>query len=747
MLMNFIFAFIFSTLFQTDLPVDTVVLSEIEIIASLKQHGTLSQQPISFSSFTMIDLENRQICEPKNLSLITPNLYMPDYGSKMTSSIYIRGIGSRIDQPAVGLYIDNIPVLNKNNYDFDYFDIRRIDVLRGPQGTLYGRNAIGGVINVYTLSPFDYEGVRFSASYGNKNTIRTNTGIYKHLQENLGISLSYGHFQSDGFFTNIYDNSQSDKIIGNNMRLRLQWNISEKWFFDNTFSINQIEQTGFAYSYYDENTGKSQSINHNDPCSYERFGLMNGTTFQYKNEKILFSSSAGFQFTNDEMILDQDFMPKSMFTITQSQIENAITQEFILKSNDFQKQLQWISGLYGFYRHISMEAPVNFKRDGIDELILENANKGIQTVFPNAKLDIKEDNFVIYSDFIMPAFGFSVYGQAEYQINKLKFIAGTRFDYEKTSIKYKNHAKINYCFTPFMQDYKTLISKMNDNLDMTFFEILPRFSIMYNINTANNLYITLARGYKAGGYNTQIFSDVLQNKMMEDMMADMGIYLKDDYKYDTSSAISYKPEYTWNYEAGCRFNLLEKILNGNISVFYINCKNQQLTVFPPGRSTGRLMSNAGQTKSYGVECSLDFRYNNFYFTGNYGYTNAKFVSYNDRIANYSGNYVPYAPQNTIVLNGEYNFNFNKRLIDKLILQINWQGAGKIYWTENNFLNQPFYGLAGASILWKKSGFTLTVWGKNLTNTEYNTFYFKSVGNSFVQKGKPVQAGISININI
>ena len=81
---------------------------------------------------------------PKGISLVAPNFYMPDYGSRMTSSIYVRGLGARIDQPIVGLTIDNIPYLNKDNYDFDVVDIENIEVLRGAQSVLNGRNTMGG---------------------------------------------------------------------------------------------------------------------------------------------------------------------------------------------------------------------------------------------------------------------------------------------------------------------------------------------------------------------------------------------------------------------------------------------------------------------------------------------------------------------------------------------------------------------------------------------------------------------------
>ena len=92
-------------------------------------------------------------------------------GSRMTSSIYVRGIGARIDQPVVGLNVDNVPFLNKDNYDFDMPDIARIEVIRGPQSTLYGRNTMGGLINIYTISPLNYQGSRVMAETGKGNLV------------------------------------------------------------------------------------------------------------------------------------------------------------------------------------------------------------------------------------------------------------------------------------------------------------------------------------------------------------------------------------------------------------------------------------------------------------------------------------------------------------------------------------------------------------------------------------------------
>ena len=145
------------------------------------------------------------------------------------------------------------------------------------------------------------------------------------------------------------------------------------------------------------------------------------------------------------------------------------------------------------------------------------------------------------------------------------------------SIRYNNSADINYRFTFSMPNYKLLRTEMEGEKKMSFIEIMPHLSLLYQINAFNNIYINVSRGYKAGGYNTQIFSDILQNEMMNNMMEDLGVYPDNDAAYEASSAISYKPEYTWNYEAGAHFNFVESIFQGNAALFYIDCRNQQLT--------------------------------------------------------------------------------------------------------------------------------------------------------------------------
>ena len=153
-------------------PIDTlrtIDLDEVAVVATPKETMMLRDQPTSVTLLGSKQLEQRHVQSIKGVSSVVPNFYIPDYGSRLTTAAYVRGIGSRINTPAVGLYVDNIPFVDKSAFDFALLDVQRIDVLRGPQSTLYGRNAMGGLVRIYTKNPFDYEGSDINLSAGTYN--------------------------------------------------------------------------------------------------------------------------------------------------------------------------------------------------------------------------------------------------------------------------------------------------------------------------------------------------------------------------------------------------------------------------------------------------------------------------------------------------------------------------------------------------------------------------------------------------
>lgn len=730
-------------------PADTLHrhIDEVQITASLKSDRR-EVRNVATTTLNMRQLEMQGIASVKDISLVAPNFYQPDYGSSITSSIYVRGFGSRIDQPVLGITVDDIPMMNKNVYDFDFYDIRRVELLRGPQGTLYGRNTSGGVMNIQTLSPFDWQGFRGMAEYSTLTSYRASAAYYSRPSERLGVSLAAAFNHSGGYFRNVLTDEMCDDGNSASVRLRLKWLGNEGWNFDNIVTAGYTNEGGYAYHPYNPDTQEYGAIAYNDPSGYERLTLSEGFVARYIGRNIRLQSTTSYQYLDDKMILDQDFSPKSMFTLQQMQREHSITEDIVIRNADTNSRYQWLCGLFGFAKLLDMSSPVTFKQDGINELILGNINNGLHTVFPDNNMTFGVDRFVISSDFKIPTMGAALYHQSSIDLGNWKLTAGIRFDYEHTSMRYNSHTTIPYRFDLTMADYKTLYSEFKGRDKQHFFEILPKLAAEYHMQ-CGNIYATITRGYKSGGYNTQIFSDILQSKMMNDMMDDLGIKLDSAVgttTYDSATATRYKPETSWNFEVGTHLRPAQG-LTLDASLFWIECFDQQVTVLPKGSSTGRMMSNAARARSYGVELTAAYNYNGFSIRADYGYTNARFRKYDDGTADYAGNRLPYAPENTLSLMAAYSWAIDNPTLRNITLSADWRASGAIYWNEANTLHQPLYSLLGAQLTMRLKSVEITLWGRNLTNTDYDVFYFKSVGKEFFSKGAPIHGGIRLNINL
>ncbi len=721
------------------LPSDsTINLSEVSITA-IKQGQSLQDEAIASTVIGKKNIERLNIVTMRDASEFVPNFYIPQYGSRMTSSIYVRGIGARIDQPVVGLNIDNVPFLNKDNYDFDLIDIERIEMLRGPQSTLFGRNTMGGLINIYTLSPLSYQGLRLFGEYSSGNSYKAAASYYTKINDRLGIAVVGYYNSTDGFFTNLNNGKKCDWEHQGSGRIKLQWNPSDNLKVENTFSFSISRQGGYPYAAL--STGE---INYNDTCFYRRTNFNDGLTLKWKINDFTISSITSYQYINDNMTLDQDFLPVSYFTLTQARVEHALTQDFVARSNE-SKPYRWLTGLFGFYKHTDMDAPVTFKDYGINQLIEKNRNEAN----PTYPIEWDDRNFPLYSHFKNPNYGIAAYHQSTYVLDDWTFSAGLRFDFEHSSLRYNSRCNSGYT-TYHVQPDGTRSIYAHENIDIddtgtlskSFFQILPKLSVLYRLpfDNPSNLYASVSKGYKAGGFNTQMFSDVLQQKIM----GVMGI----GANYSIDDVVSYKPEKSWTYEIGTHIECMDRKIQTDISAFYIQCTDQQITVFPDGTTTGRIMTNAGKSRSYGAEIALKIRpIDRMEINGSYGYTNAKFIEFNNGKTDYSGKFIPYAPHNTLYAGINYSQPINKEWLRFISFNLNMRGVGNIYWDEANTAKQPFYAQLGASIRFEQKHYSLDFWGQNLTNTQFNTFYFVSIGNAFLQKGKTRQIGVTLRINL
>ena len=787
------------------IPEDTTKVIDIEevvVIASPKETSKLRQLPSSVSLISQKDMQANHITSLKSASSIVPNFFMPDYGSRLTSAMYIRGIGSRINTPAVGMYVDNIPYLDKSAFDFNFYDIERIDILRGPQGTLYGRNTMGGLVKVHTRSPFSYQGTDVKLSYGSGNNHRSASLTHYHrISERFAFSAGGYYEGADGFFTNSFLNKKVDDMQAGGGRIRAIWFASDDWKFDFNVNYDYTDEGGYPY-YYTGYVGPSfgsdmdllDKIAYNRESTYRRGLLNTGLNIEHQADNFIFNAVSGFQHLNDRMHMDQDFSPSDTYTLEQKQRINSISEEITFKSKPG-KAWQWTTGLFGFYQNMDVTSPVTFRKDGIGML-----NGMLGSVIPNKievsmggpmmmnilpSLAITDGEMPIDGKFTTPQYNVALFHQSQFKDlfgkEGLSFTVGLRMEYEHMKMDYNSGTSLGYTVgikgemtqmghvireiemmpaTPL-----TVESRYQGEISKDYVQLLPKFALQYDFNNnKSNVYASISKGYRSGGYNYQMFSELLQSSLRNDMMRQSkdAIMAKVPQQFvgmvadkfptpgenpEVKSAVEYKPEYTWNYEIGTHLSLFDGKLQADLAAFYMQTYDQQLSQMAES-GLGRITVNAGESESYGVEANLVASLNkNLQLNASYGYTEATFVKYNaGKDEDYSGNYVPFVPRHTMNIGGSYSFYFNNSWAKSLTLGANATGAGKIYWTEANNASQDFYTSLNGYISLKTQSVQIDLWGRNLTDNEYTTFYFETMGRGYEQRCKPLQVGIDVRLH-
>lgn len=791
-------------------PKDTTRVIDIEeviVIATPKENNRLRQQPLSATSFSQGDMRNNSVTSVKSLSGLVPNLFIPDYGSKLTTSVYVRGIGSRINTPAVGLYVDNIPFIDKSAFDFNYSDIERIDVLRGPQGTLYGRNTMGGLIRVFTKSPFSYQGTDISLGAATYNNYKASVNHYHRISDNFAFSAGAFYEHEGGFFENVARNNEKidkgDEVGG---RMRAIWLPKDNLKLDFTVNYEYSNQGGYPYQltslsetdiYYQDLKGDLGKVAYNNECGYMRHLLNGGLNLEHQADNFILSSVTGFQYLKDEMNLDQDFTRKNVYTMSQRQNSKTISEEIVLKSKPG-RRWQWTTGVSGFYQWLDTEGPVTFHEDGVNWLnntINSNANKYMPEIPMGPTMSMK----MVFSDVIngntlnipgyfkTPVFNTAIFHQSTFNdlfgAEGLSFTVGLRMDYENLKMNYNSGVNYTHTYslsgdmgsrkitmipeTEFSQNVK-----YEGDLGHDYIQLLPKFAIQYDFNNNNNIYATVSKGYRSGGYNIQMFSDILQNDMKSNNMSDVAKktietldkmpagMISEEMKQkiigmmngmaqkvetDVKSTTLYKPEYSWNYEIGSHMTMFDGRLQADVAAFYMDTHDQQISRFAAS-GLGRITVNAGKSRSIGGELALKAQITDaFSLNGNYGYTHATFTDYvvSDEV-NYNGNYVPFVPQHTFNIGGQYIFRMKSGAwLDNIMLNANYKGAGRVYWTEQNNAYQNLYGTLNGRISLNKGNGQIGIWINNALNTKYQAFYFESMNRGFAQMGRPMQIGVDL----
>ena len=762
------------------IPADSVQLTELEEVvvgSDLKHFSGIEAQPVSAQKLLMASARKTGRETLKALSQLVPNLYYPEYGSRLTPAIYIRGIGSRSNTPVVGLYVDDVALMEKSSFDFSLADAERVEVLRGPQSTLYGRNAMGGIIRVFTPSPLQ-EGTQTTIRVGGSTGDWMRNAYARHshiLTEGLGLSVSAFYRGDAGYNRNDYLDTRSNGSEAGGGKVRLTYTRSPRFLLDFQTSAEYSDE--HAYDYENTTNGRIES---GMLGRYKR-GLLNSSLkLETQQKHFTLSSVTAFQYLKDRMDMDQDYSPADIFLLQQRQRSSALSEELVIKGNSL-KWLDWTAGAYVAHQWLKTSAPVTFGSDGIRQLIqagvdkgFEAANQAMARTGMSLAMTVNDTEMVIPGEFNTPVTNAAAYGQARFKnlfTRGLDITAGVRLDYEHRAMDYDCRATSNFTFQmlrrgvprPMIDKTFSTTSAYEGSMSDDQLRVLPKLAISYRFDDsddANMVYISAASGLRSGGYNFQMFSDLLQNSLRNDMMRTLAedpqlapsmARMTIDENPAAEDYTRYDPETSWNFEVGTHLTFLEQHLNVQAAVFYNLVYDQQVTRFAAGSGLGRQVLNVGQSASCGGELSISGWFpvagNPLRLSGNYGYTHATFTNYdagevNGEAVDYTGNYVPFSPQHTMSFTADYFFPIGAVTMN---VGVGTTGMGRIYWTEDNSASQGYYQLLNAHVGMEYKKLTVNIWGNNLTNQNYTPFYFVSRGTGFAQRCRPLQVGLTVGL--
>lgn len=758
-------------------------IDEVVVVSQPKEAFRLRQQSLSSTSVGGFQIQKLGTRDLRELSSYIPNFVMPNYGSRLSSAMYVRGIGSRVNSPAVGIYLDGIPVMSKSAFNLHHYQTSRIDILRGPQATLYGQNTEGGLVRIYSRNPFEYEGTDLKLSYGSRYYRNVELAHYHRINDHLAFTVAAFNDAQKGFFRNTNTGNRADKYDEAGGKIVLKAKLNRGWNVDVLANYQYVDQNGFPYGKLDLETGKAALPSTTFDGTYLRHSFISGVTVNHTGADYSFASTTSYQYLKDKMNMDSDYLPADYMSILQEQLQNSLTQEFTLKSNRAVGGFwNWTAGGFFSYQWLKTNGPVFFNEDmtqpignaiqkqmynamlnamaqkmmaqGMPEMAAKAAAAKVIEKAGGVSMNVNMGAPGLYHT---PQWNLGFFHESNFNItDRLTATLGLRYDLMHTAIHYDASAYMQMTANVMgMLATNVLDSSLDHEVSDDYGQLLPKFGLNLKIDElGSNVYATVSKGYRAGGYNIQMFSDVLQTELnanrSQAMRGDYHIpHTEEDYQR-IDKTIAYKPETSWNYEAGAHLNLFDNMLHFDLSAFYMKVTNQQLSVMAGNYGFGRMMVNAGKSHSCGVEAALRGQLfdGKFDWAMSYGYTRSKFDKYVDGegedAVDYKGKYVPYVPQHTMAAMADY------RLTDWLTLGANVNAQGKTYWDNANTYSQKLYAVLGAHVDLNFNAFNVSFWGRNLTDTNYNTF---AVDNSatgtkeyFAQRGNPFQCGVDVRFH-
>ncbi|MCJ8328354.1 MAG: TonB-dependent receptor [Campylobacterales bacterium] len=636
-----------STLYSKDI----TKLDSINVTAQ-KSEENIQKVPISLSVFDEFSMEDKSISSLIDIAKYTPNLLLFNTGQQGLTAPSIRGIAANIlsYSSPVSLYVDGVPTMNSFGFSDALGDIERIEVLKGPQGTLYGKNAEVGVINIITKKPNNTTNGKILATFGTegkKEFIANLSGAL--IQDKLYFGASFKHNEKDGFIKNTVTNEYINKKVNDYIKLNLRYTPTDE--LDISFIVSRNKNKNGAHDWASSKGGVPEVTSNLKGSSSPRtnnFALK--IDYSIDNNTKIKSITTNRKHI-DTAIIDTDFTALTKRHLYKNLKFNTISQELRYETKISNTKL--VTGIY---------------LDKEDNDLYIKSITAFDPTGARAKLKNLSSNSI------------GIFGNIVHEINdKWTINTGIRYHKENKEIQVK---------------------KINMKLNESWNSISPKLSVLYNIDKTSMSYATIAKGYRAGGFNP---------------------YASNNKKsYDEESLISYELGYKGMFE--------KDTIKFNLSAYYMSIKDMQVEeTLVPGMV---YMVNAASATSKGIELEFEALLNDeFTIFASAGLNDTTFDKFKDNTGNYSGNTNPYAPK--------YNYNLGTQYRNSsgYYARADLNAYGKTYFDKANKNYQDTYTLVNTKIGYETNNYDIYLYANNLFDKKHDAKGAYFIGATTIFKEK------------
>ena len=641
---------------------------ETMTVTAQKREENVQDVPASISVFSDIQLEDADIRDTFDLIHFSPNLHMQQ--NRLEHPVTIRGISSfntSIYSPS-GFYVDDVCYPLHYMQNPELFDIERAEILRGPQGTLYGRNSESGVINIITKKPDNEFRGKVFGEYGNYETSHGDSDSYRTggsisgpiVRDKLYLGLSGQWEDSDGYMYNEFnDDDEVNDFEHANGRATLRWTPSDSWDISLIANVMDTDDHNAEYRWID---GPKKThpfdVRYDSDGSSDQDGNVQALRIKYSGDSFNILSVSSLldyrhYFQGDHDCWDDPINKGQSFAEYK---DRQYSQELRVSSPQNSTPFEWLAGFYAF------------KEDTDIDFNIYSHTYGMSLFHPVA--DIETKSWAVFADGTYTLF------------EKLHLTAGLRFDSQDLEGDMKDNA-LGATF----------------DKDQDFDEWLPKFSISYDLTDDVMVYASASKGYMVGGYNPYCSMN------------------------PTTQTFTYDEEKTWNYEAGIKTSWFNNKLMANLSIFYIDIKDKQVSEVVSNIVS---ITNAADAHSQGCEFEIQARpIRGLDIFAGFGYTEAEFddfkaTEWNDTYTalvenDYEDNDLQYAPNYT------YNLSVQYRHESGFFGRADFLGTDNFYGDHANTAEADSYEIVNLRLGYESEHFDLILWGKNLFDEEYLTY--------------------------